>query len=44
VFVKFDDAFQVRADDVLLVCGTTGSLDQYLREFQAMPVTHSPRA
>ncbi len=42
VFVKFDDAFQVRPDDVLLVCGTTGSLDQYLREFQAAPAD-SPR-
>ena len=38
VFIKFDDGFEVRPDDTLFVCGTTGSLDQYLREFQAAPV------
>ncbi len=32
VFIKFDDGFEVRPDDTLFVCGTTGSLDQYLRE------------
>ena len=39
VFVKFDDDFEVCPDDVLFVCGTTGSLDQYLREFQAAPAS-----
>ena len=43
VFVKFDGAFEVRSDDTLFVCGTTGSLEQYLREFQAAP-TASQRA
>jgi len=43
VFVKFDEAFEVRPDDVLFVCGTTSSLDQYLREFQAKPAD-SPHA
>jgi Trk K+ transport system NAD-binding subunit len=43
VFVKFDDAFEVCPDDTLFLCGTTGSLDQYLREFQAAPAP-SPRA
>ncbi len=38
VFVKFDDAFRVRPDDILFVCGTLGGLDQYVREFQATPV------
>ena len=37
VFVTFDEAFRVRPDDLLFVCGTLGSLDQYGREFQAMP-------
>ncbi len=37
VFVKFDDAFRVRPDDVLFVCGTLGGLDLYVREFQATP-------
>ena len=37
VFVKFDDAFEVSPDDSLIVCGTTCSLEQYLREFQATP-------
>jgi voltage-gated potassium channel len=37
VFVKFDDAFEVNPDDTLFVCGTTGGLDQFLREFQATP-------
>ena len=37
VFVQFDDAFRVRPDDVVFVCGTLGSLSQYLREFQAAP-------
>jgi voltage-gated potassium channel len=35
VFVKFDEDFRVRPDDVLFVCGTPASLDRYLREFQA---------
>jgi len=38
VFVEFNDAFRVRPDDVLFVCGTLGSLDQFGREFQAAPV------
>jgi K+/H+ antiporter YhaU regulatory subunit KhtT len=38
VFVKFDDAFRVRPDDVLFVCGTLGGLDQYTREFKAASV------
>ena len=42
VFVKFDGSFEVRPDDTLFLCGTTGSLDQYLREFQATPA-NSPR-
>jgi K+/H+ antiporter YhaU regulatory subunit KhtT len=42
VFVKFDDAFQVRPDDILFVCGTLGGLDRYVREFQAAPV-ENPR-
>jgi len=37
VFVKFDGAFEVSPDDTLFVCGTTSSLEQYLREFQAAP-------
>ena len=37
VFVKFDDAFEISPDDTLFVCGTTGGLDQFLREFQATP-------
>ncbi|HRD67076.1 MAG TPA: NAD-binding protein [Candidatus Competibacter sp.] len=41
VFVKFDDAFEVWPDDILFVCGTTDSLDQYLREFRATPATGS---
>lgn len=43
VFVTFDEAFRVRPDDVLFVCGTLNSLDQYGREFQATPA-ESPRA
>ncbi len=38
VFVKFDNAFRVRPDDVLFVCGTLGGLDQYTREFKAASV------
>ncbi|HPF58267.1 MAG TPA: NAD-binding protein [Candidatus Competibacteraceae bacterium] len=37
VFVKFDDDFQVAPSDVLFVCGTRSSLDQYMRAFQATP-------
>ncbi|WP_313950836.1 NAD-binding protein [Accumulibacter sp.] len=37
VLVEFDQGFQVRADDVLFVCGTTTSLDKYMREFGATP-------
>lgn len=37
VFVEFDQSFQVRADDVLFVCGTTASLDKYMREYRAKP-------
>lgn len=35
VLVEFDPEFQVRADDVLFVCGTTTGLDKYMREFRA---------
>ena len=38
VLVEFDQAFQVRADDVLFVCGTTASLDKYMLEYRATPV------
>ncbi|MCP5228083.1 NAD-binding protein [Accumulibacter sp.] len=37
VLVEFDQSFQVRADDVLFVCGTTDSLDKYMREYRASP-------
>jgi len=37
VLVEFDQAFKVRADDVLFVCGTTDSLDKYMREYRATP-------
>ncbi|MBL8425362.1 MAG: Trk K+ transport system NAD-binding subunit [Candidatus Accumulibacter regalis] len=37
VLVEFDQAFKVRADDVLFVCGTTASLEKYMREFGATP-------
>lgn len=43
VFVKFDDAFQVRPNDVLFVCGTIAGLDQYAREFKPGPV-ENPRS
>jgi uncharacterized protein with PhoU and TrkA domain len=42
VFVEFNNAFQVRSDDVLFVCGTLASLDQFVREFQTASV-ESPR-
>ncbi|WP_308240185.1 potassium channel family protein [Candidatus Accumulibacter contiguus] len=35
VLVEFDDAFMVRPDDTLFVCGTPDSLERYLREFEA---------
>jgi Trk K+ transport system NAD-binding subunit len=38
VFVEFNNAFQVRPDDVLFVCGTLASLDQFTREFQTASV------
>jgi Trk K+ transport system NAD-binding subunit len=37
VFVTFEEAFRVRPNDLLFVCGTLSSLDQYGREFQATP-------
>jgi voltage-gated potassium channel len=37
VLVEFDQAFKVRADDVLFVCGTMASLDKYMREYRATP-------
>ncbi len=43
VFVTFEDAFQIGPDDVLFICGTTNSLDHYLREFEATPVANRPR-
>ncbi|MFO1432008.1 MAG: NAD-binding protein [Candidatus Competibacteraceae bacterium] len=42
VFVTFDEAFRVRPDDLLFVCGTLGSLEQYGHEFQIAP-TEGPR-
>ena len=41
VFVKFDDDFQVGPNDVLFVCGTLGSLEQYGREFQGTSTENS---
>ena len=38
VFVKFDEGFRVRPDDVLFVCGTIGGLDHYVREFKPEPI------
>ena len=35
VLVEFDDAFLVRPDDALIVCGSLDSLERYQREFQA---------
>lgn len=43
VFVKLDDAFRVHVGDILIVCGTADSLEQYLRELQATPA-RTPRA
>ncbi|MFO1371504.1 MAG: TrkA C-terminal domain-containing protein [Candidatus Competibacteraceae bacterium] len=37
VFVELDDDFRVQQGDILFVCGTLESLDQYLREFHASP-------
>ena len=35
VFVEFDSQFRVRPEDVVFVCGARGSLDRYIREFDA---------
>lgn len=45
VFVKFDESFRVRPDDVLFVCGTISGLDQYMREFKPEPAEnpHTPK-
>lgn len=43
VFVELDDGFRVRSGDILVICGAPDSLDQYLRELQAVP-TRTPRA
>jgi len=37
VFVKFDEAFRVRPDDIVFVCGTLGGLSRYAQEFKAAP-------
>ena len=37
VLVQFDEDLRVRPDDIVYVCGTLGSLDQYMREFRAFP-------
>lgn len=37
VLVQFEEDLRVRPDDVVYVCGTLGSLDQYMREFRAFP-------
>jgi uncharacterized protein with PhoU and TrkA domain len=37
VLVEFEQEFRVSEDDVLFVCGTTASLDSYMREFRAAP-------
>lgn len=34
VIVEFDDTFVVQPDDTLFVCGTPGSLESYLHEFE----------
>jgi len=43
VFVEFADDFRVGPDDILFVCGTLESLDQYMREFRATPSEASVR-
>jgi voltage-gated potassium channel len=42
VLVEFDEAFKLRADDILFVCGTTTSLDRYMREYRAKPAEWPP--
>jgi Trk K+ transport system NAD-binding subunit len=37
VIIELERGFRAREDDVLVVCGSGRSLDQYLREFQASP-------
>ncbi len=41
VLVRFDEAFRVLPNDTLFICGTPGSLNQYLREFQTVPAESS---
>jgi len=36
VIVEFDNSFVVQPEDTLFVCGTPGSLESYLREFETM--------
>ncbi|MFZ1538567.1 MAG: NAD-binding protein [Chromatiaceae bacterium] len=41
--VEFPRAFQIRPDDVLLVCGTVLDLERFKREFETAPITvHHP--
>lgn len=40
VFVEFNNAFRVRPDDILFVCGTLAGLDQFTRKFQTAPVAN----
>jgi uncharacterized protein with PhoU and TrkA domain len=42
VLVEFNEAFKLRADDILFVCGTTTSLDKYMREYRAKPAEWPP--
>ncbi len=37
--VEFSRAFQIRPDDVLLVCGTVLDLERFKREFETAPIT-----
>ena len=34
--------FRVAGDDVLVICGSGASLDQFMREFQAAPAPSAP--
>jgi len=42
VIVDFEDDFSLRADDSVLVCGTSAELTSFVREFRTTPV-HGPR-
>lgn len=43
VFVELEEDFRIGPDDILFVCGTLESLDQYMREFRAIPSEGSAR-